>query len=384
MSLGSFYFKIKVILLFVLMPLSTSFGLVDIMAMLCAALDGCFIFSQANRKGLKMYISALITAVVFLLWNILLFVWFDFSGVSRLVQFACVVLGYYSTCCLEKRHIDFKFACNVIFLQLILFLLWWPVTGFITNYYSAFYGHGNFLGGILIGYLAVLILTQRNIERKSNIRFYFMYAMIAFLLLIANSRSVFVTVAVFLFGLWYLNTGKENRAVRRGIVLIAGAVFVAVSFTIIYPQLLGTKIGTTLNLLSKTLFDKWFFSGRQIIWKNLETYIAQSPLIGYGLDKIPSMFFDTAYSGHSLWLQTALQSGLIGVGILLLFYLNAIRLTVSSNYKDWRIAVSFGAAFILHECLEVTLTQNNFSIGIIVWFILGLVTAMKKNQLAEN
>ena len=381
MLLGNFYFKIKILILLVVMPLATSYGLVGVIAVACCMLDALYCVSRVRNGGLKMYGSSFLAACFYLLWNILIFVLFDFSGVERLIQAVCVTLCFLSSCCLDRSCIDLRFVRNVIAFQVLLFCLWWPVSGFVTNYYSAFYSHGNFLGGLLAIYLALLMLIHHLSGRKMRTTYLLIYAAMAFLFAMSNNRAIYLTVLVLLVGCLFVSWGKPQNLKKRGTILLLGAIAVAVAITIIYPLLLNTALGLKLELLSRAIFNKNFFSGRQTIWRKLEEHIVRSPYIGFGLGAIPNMFYNTDYSSHNFWLQTALQSGLIGIGTVGAFYLNAVYRSYYQGSKEWYLAVSFGAAYIIHECFEVSLTQNNFCLGLLVWFFFGLMIALKKNKL---
>lgn len=379
MRLSNIYFKVKVLLLLIVMPLAAQYSLTGLTAILLCMIDGLYSVSRIRSGGLKVYTSSFFAACFYLFWNIMIFVLHDFAGISRLIQSICVTLCYFSTCCLECCSIDLRFVRKVIVFQIIMFCAWWPVSGFVTNYYSAFYGHGNFLGGLLGIYLVFVLYIHHTVDRKRRLLYLLLYGCMAFLFLMSNNRAVYLTVAVMLCGCLFLRKKNPKDVKKWGTILLISAAVVGIAFTVIYPQLLGTPLGTQLELLSRAIFKKNFFSGRQTIWKNIEEQIIRSPYIGYGLTATPGMFYDTEYSSHNLWLQTALQGGLVGMVILIVFYINAIYRSWHRDNKQWYLVASFGAAYIIHECFEVSLDQNNFCMGIIVWFFLGLMIAIKKN-----
>jgi len=384
MSLSVFYFKVKVLLLLVVMPFAANYNLVGLVAVLSCILDGVYCVSRIRAGGLKVYAAPFSAACLFLLWNVLIYILFDYSGTERLIQVVCVTLCFFSSCCLEYKCVDLRFVRNVIIFQLVLFCIWWPLSGFVTNYYGAFYGHGNFLGGLLVNYIVILVVLHHMVDRKKKWLYVAIYVSIFFLMRMANNRSVYLTMAIFLGGCLLMNWKKPKNAKPRGLFLILIMAAAGLAFTIIYPQLLNTSLGMSLEMLSRTVFNKNFFSGRQVIWLNIEELIIQSPYIGYGLDARPEHFFSTSLSSHNLWLQTALQSGLIGVVFLLIFYLTAIFSSYHRLNKEWYVSAAFGAAYIIHECFEISLTQNNFCLGIIVWFLLGLMVAIKRYRILMN
>lgn len=384
MSLGVFYFKIKVIMLLVIMPLAAHYSLSSVTAVALSIIDIIYSVSRIRSSGLKIYASSFLAACIYLIWTVLIFILFDFVGISRLIQAVCITVCFISSCCLESRCIDLRFVRNVIVFQLILFCIWWPISGFVTNYYSAFYGHGNFLGGLLVIYLPFLMLTHQEIGHRKKISYLFLYGIMAFLFLMANNRASYLTVITLLLGCIFIRLGKSQKIKRRGTFLLLAAAVVAIAITVIYPLLLNTALGLKLELMSRLIFNKNFFSGRQVIWKRMEELILQSPYIGYGLDATPSMFYDTEFSCHNYWLQTALQCGLIGALISIIFFTTAIFDSHYKDSKEWYLPICFGAAYIIHECFEVSLTQNNFALGISVWFFFGLMIALKKSRLQRN
>lgn len=376
MTLDEFYKRYKMVGILMLIPLSTLFGLSTI-AMLCYLLtDFLYAAYTILYKQKKVEGGIFFAQAACLAWMVLVFTLYGFKGSERIIQFLCLILTVYvvSTSRWSKR--DYVFMERLIQFQILLYILWWPISGFTTNYYSAFYTHSNNLGNLLLHYIVLLLVCNKTVKaHKSNIAAILMAVLV---LLWSNSRASLVAVTVLFGCYWVLSKIKYKNAKRLYFILLVGVVCVAVGFTVLYPNLYGTDLGTTLELLSRQYLNKNFFSGREIIWKNIEEQIVASPFLGWGLDKVPSFFYDTGYSSHNLWLQVALQMGIVGV-----IFLSILILTIQSRIARgenplWRISASFFAALILHECFEVSLTQNNLAVGLASWFIFGIMLSERR------
>lgn len=369
-ALEWFYLRFRIISIMVIIPYFASQNLIILPVLLCLGTDVLYLFYQMLRKGLLFDVKILLNGIVILFWMLLIWSNGNFLGAERFVQFLAALFTYYALSSFDWRKSSFVFLYRVILFQLILFILWWPVTGFVTNYYAAFYSHGNFLGGMMLGYIAFLLLIHQRGYRQCR----FSLALAFIILLLTNSRSALLATLILMVCLFFLNKLNSKKIVP---IMIGGSIGVALTITIVYPLLAKTDLGLKLELLSRYLFNKNFFSGRQVIWEKVEDAIVKAPFMGYGLDKVPNDFFKTPYSAHNLWLQMSLQSGIPSILLLLSLLFAILRKTMSRNYWTWKITASLICAIILHECFEVSLTQNNLAIGLILWAVLGVVSSPK-------
>lgn len=94
----------------------------------------------------------------------------------------------------------------------------------------------------------------------------------------------------------------------------------------------------------------------------------------------PSMIYNTDFSSHNMYLQTILQSGVVGLLLLLcLFWMIRGKLVECGDFSS-RVGVSLLLAMLVHECLEVSLTQNNFTYGLLIWTVIGISLALGQSS----
>ena len=131
-------------------------------------------------------------------------------------------------------------------------------------------------------------------------------------------------------------------------------------------------LGTQMDSMSQEYFGKGIQTGRHYIWLYVFDEIKTSPLIGHGLSATPILFGESR-SCHNLFLQTALQSGFIGMILLIgiIYSIYSLNDSLNCNFAKNHVIVCV-FSIMAHECFEVTLTQNYLSIGIIMWFLMGL------------
>lgn len=138
-----------------------------------------------------------------------------------------------------------------------------------------------------------------------------------------------------------------------------------------------------LNEITINLTGKPLMTGRNTIWAQLVDVISLKPWLGYGASVLPEDFLSISFSAHNLYLQTALQTGIIGVVLLAIFFF-FIWKSFWENRHDSKIILvaSFFIGIIMHQSFEVTLTQNYFSIGLLQWIIIamGLHYSLNKNS----
>ncbi|WP_160154380.1 O-antigen ligase [Microbulbifer sp. ALW1] len=125
-------------------------------------------------------------------------------------------------------------------------------------------------------------------------------------------------------------------------------------------------------------------SGRQIIWPILTDLISQKPLLGWGGGALLREFYsDESWSAHNLYLQIMLQTGILGVALLLwLFWKIWQRLIGIEDDSIRAVGCAFFLMIMFHNAFEVILLQNLFSIGILFWIFIGIV--LKFNSQLER
>lgn len=205
------------------------------------------------------------------------------------------------------------------------------------------------------------------------------FAMTIIVIFASDTRSVLLSagVAFMTFILWRLIT--KNKMFYY--LYFSLVIFLNYFIIVIYPNLYKWSHFHKVNDLSLQITGKPIMTGRNTIWAQLLDLIERNLWFGHGSNVLPETFLSTALSAHNLYLQIALQSGLIGIILLLIFFL-AIWRTFWKNKNDPRIMIAscFFISIIIHQTFEVTLTQNQFSIGLLQWMIVGFGLAFALNK----
>ena len=116
------------------------------------------------------------------------------------------------------------------------------------------------------------------------------------------------------------------------------------------------------------------------MWKMVLLAVHGNEALGLGLQMTPSMIYNTDFSSHNMYLQTILQSGVVGLLLLLcLFWMIRGKLVECGDFSS-RVGVSLLLAMLVHECLEVSLTQNNFTYGLLIWTVIGISLALGQSS----
>lgn len=189
---------------------------------------------------------------------------------------------------------------------------------------------------------------------------------------LSNARSVLVSIV---FGLitWILWKFITKRKLLFQIYFILILVF-GYLFIDVYPRL--DSILDDFYYYNDLVYQytgKNILSGRNELWSQLLVLIENKPFFGYGSGALPRDFINMDLSAHNLYLQIALQVGIVGLSTFLLF-LFFIWKTLWLNRHDPKVILlaCYFIGILVHEVFEVTLIQNNFGLSIIQWLILGL------------
>lgn len=213
----------------------------------------------------------------------------------------------------------------------------------------------------------------RIIDSKKRFKFLKFIAILSISLIaiyFSLSRSVYLSVLVglFTFFAWKIIT---FRKVLFGLYFsIVGLIIFFITF--FYPKMYTWNNYFQLNELSLKYTGKNIMSGRGQLWEKLLDIISLKPLVGHGAGVSLGTFLNTDLSPHNLYLQIAMQVGIVGI-ILFALFMFMLWMNFWKNRHDKRVIFSacFFIAIIFHQAFEVSLLQINFGIGLIQWTIIG-------------
>lgn len=255
------------------------------------------------------------------------------------------------------------FAYSFILIFPLLFSLIFLRVGLVNT---------NTIGGyaFFVSYFIILYFIESNKKFKY---FNLLLTIVITLLIIylSSTRSILFAVSFTLmtFLCWKVITFKKILYNLYFIFIL----FIIFSITILYPKLYLWDGFYKYNEISIKYTGKSLYSGRNQLWEILLDYISKKPFFGYGSGALPAHFFNTELSAHNLYIQVALQVGLIGLTFIILF-LYLIWNKFWLNRKNLRVKLT-GAFFIgilVYQIFEITLTQNNFGLGLLQWLIIGI------------
>lgn len=226
--------------------------------------------------------------------------------------------------------------------------------------------------------LLYLVGYAKNLKKTSIL---LISSITLFAVLAVDARSILLSAAFgfMTFSLWKFITSRKILFNLYFILILVFNYFVIV----IYPNMRYWSNFQELNELSLRFTGKDLMSGRNTIWVQLVDIISLKPWFGYGSSIEPEDFLTHSLSAHNLYIQIGLQVGLIGVSLLILFFF-VIWKSFWKNRFDIKVRLTscFFVGILIHQTFEVTLTQNQFSIGLVQWLIVafGLSFTLKKNQ----
>lgn len=287
----------------------------------------------------------------------------------RIIQFVTCALVFLVGANYNWNNQDFLAINKVISLFTISYILYWPLSGFSTNYYAAYYNHGNQLGNIIFItiFFYLLPINGRNGNKKNTL----FIVLSIFIMFLCNNRSVILSLGVVFLTVFVISKVKNKPKFASLIFLFTIAFLIA--FTYIYPNLYGTELGKQLELLSREYFNKNFFSGRENLWLVAFDAIKNSKWFGYGAGMTPEKLFAFDLSLHNLYLQMLIQAGIVGIATLFFVLVMIFKeLKKSLDNIITRNTFAFFIGILVHECFEVSLTQNNLTTGLFYWLILGI------------
>lgn len=304
----------------------------------------------------------------------------DFSDIMNTLQLIMCVgfVIYISFLKLDYSKLKLLNIATVIFVFVHFSI--WIYLGF-PSMFASFYPNPNLVGPYMFYTSFFLIIGAKYSRIK--ILYYLLLFVSLLLILASDSRSILVSVGtafvVFLF--WKLIT--KNRFIR--ILFFSLLITAFLSFIFIYPHIPQYSFFVPLENWMLTHTGKSIMSGRNDIWIPLTLMVEQQPYFGYGMNTVATDLIGYDKSAHNLYLNTLMQIGYVGFScfVLILF---VIWMRLSSVKDDFlvRLSGSFMIATLVHQNFEITLFQNQLSIGILQWLIIGVGLSRIFNNQKES
>jgi O-antigen ligase len=255
-------------------------------------------------------------------------------------------------------------------LFVIATLAGWASEGYPTPYYG-YYENSNSHGAVLAHLFGLSMLPVRlnkSLIDRAMILGWTVAATFAVGATVSRASLLAILAGVGVFALWPLlcRHRKLYGAIFLGLIGSIGIVI------LLQTVFLDQVRAQGYNDLSYNLTGK-NFSTRSLVWQPIIDVISAKPLLGQGPGIDIAEVIDARLSAHSLYLQVTAQVGLVGLTALLVL-LHWIWSTLWTGRFDpvVRVAGAVFIAMLLHQAFEVSLTQNNLAIGMIVWLIAAI------------
>lgn len=290
------------------------------------------------------------------------------ASLTNTLQFlACLgVFLYFTTVKWDKSLINRVYMITVFFV-LFHFIIW--ISKGMPSQFLSIYPNSNLIGAYMFISLFFIGLKIWTSKRKI---FHFGVAFIALLILLASdTRSIMLALLVsfVLLILWLIvNKNKITSTIFYGLFILS---LFAVIF--VYPNLPNWKYYHIFESWMLEHTGKSIMSGRSDIWLSVNEYISLKPFFGYGPNVVASDLISKNASTHNLYLNITLQLGYIGLVILIviLFIIFLSYLKQKANIIT-KLSAVFFFGILTHQLFEITLIQNQLSIGLFQWIIVAV------------
>ena len=240
---------------------------------------------------------------------------------------------------------------------------------FTLVFLSIFLGNSSIVGKENIYASILLILLSYTLCLKVNNKLkIFNIVLVSYGIFFSDARSSLLALALVILSYVFYPLLSNFRK-----IIFFSIFFLSLFWIFFIVYLYNTGKGDIYNLLVYELTGKQLYSGREKMWGDFIDAINESPILGYGLGVDYTAIAEIEYSTHNLYLAILLQQGILGIiifiSLLYLIYKKSNNI-LSANEKSFSFLII--PAVLLQQNFELSLTQNNLSIMLIFWFLLGV------------
>nr|WP_277952332.1 O-antigen ligase family protein [Staphylococcus hominis] len=231
-------------------------------------------------------------------------------------------------------------------------------------------------------FIAIYFILLRIFTTKKRLIPYIFLLIALVILLASDTRSVLLSIFIgaIIYFIW--NTIVKNKGLSIFLFILIIVSFGSIVF--VYPKLPNWSQYGKLEAWMLEHTGKSIMSGRADIWGRLNNLIDLRPIFGFGPNTVATDVIGREASSHNLYINMALQIGYLGllIFILILFTIFMSYVSKGSNRLVKLSAAAF-IAILAHQLFEITLVQNQLSIGLLQWLVIATgvgVTTSKSND----
>lgn len=204
------------------------------------------------------------------------------------------------------------------------------------------------------------------------------------LLVATGTRSGWIALLASGVTYWIWPNVSRSRVRHHACILVFFLGLAAIiGLVVAVPTL---EVGQTLNRLTETYTGRQLSTGREIIWLDVLRAISERPVLGHGPQVTTQGFGHLALgSAHNLYLQIAVQVGAVGlIGLIALMWWIWTALGAVDAGKMGRTTGAILIGVLIQQSFEVSLTQNNLTLGLLAWLIIGLGVSMSLREVGPR
>ena len=234
-------------------------------------------------------------------------------------------------------------------------------------------GHPNFLGAVVV--IALILIERLNLP--------WVKAVLLLCLILTFSKTSIILYFIYIFYRYIRKLYLENRkiAVTLALTVFLFSFFIFNGlFSNVYSEIIGNKPYLYQFQRFFVFLDPKELSLdlRFKIWDESLKAISDSPYLGFGKGQIIRVielpeFKDLSLSStHNLYLDVALESGLLGLSVFLIFIFSSLI----NSYRYDRYLFLIQTFIALHGLFDIT--------PVILWFFFIFISGISVNKYNKN
>ncbi|MDT4011640.1 O-antigen ligase family protein [Staphylococcus simulans] len=299
--------------------------------------------------------------------------------INTIQMIACLLIIMYLSF-IKISFENLKYINVLVAIFVLFHFIVWVAMG-LPGFFASIYNNSNLIGPYMFYTSFFLILGIRYSKFK------IIYIGILFISLIlvfaSDTRSILLSIAatIFVFLFWKFLTKYQIIAV----LFFALIIILSISFVYIYPMLPTFRFFTPIEQWMLDHTGKSIMSGRNDLWIPLIELINEKPWFGYSPGTMAEELYSHDQSPHNLYLNILMQIGYLGlilISAILLIIWNAM-VKQRDNFIV-KLSASYFLGVIVHQSFEITLFQNQLSVGLLQVFIMGVGYSVATNLNKES
>jgi hypothetical protein len=189
----------------------------------------------------------------------------------------------------------------------------------------------------------------------------------------SQSRGVWLGIGA---GLFILSFILPLRSRLVGGALALGAVAILLTVSPLYRH----RVFSIVSLEAGRDSDRLSGQTRFELWRQSRAHIREKPWTGWGLKKAVLETIDPVFNtpktwteSHDIYLQTAMESGLVGLLFFLVILLGALRASGRCPFPENFVLIAFVLAFLIAGITE-SWTRDK-EVALIFWGLIGFISS---------